>query len=157
MKKESVIKLVISVLICQLVGFAGAIYTSGSLTTWYETLAKPSFNPPNWIFSPVWISLFLLMGISLWLVWEKNKKNKINTALALFAFQLVLNAAWSAFFFGMRNPLYALIDIGFLWLAILVTILSFWKISKPAAYLLLPYISWVSFAAVLNFYIWKLN
>jgi len=157
MKKESWVKLVIAILVCQLAGLAGAIYTSGSLTTWYATLAKPLFNPPNWIFAPVWITLFLLMGISLWLVWQKEKKKNINTAFVFFSIQLVLNAMWSAFFFGMQNPLYALIDIALLWLAILATILSFWKISKPAAYLLVPYILWVSFAAVLNFYIWRLN
>jgi tryptophan-rich sensory protein len=157
MKKESWVKLVIAILVCQLAGIAGAIYTSGSLTTWYVTLAKPLFNPPNWIFAPVWISLFLLMGISLWLVWQKEKKKNINTAFVFFSIQLVLNAMWSAFFFGMQNPLYALIDIALLWLAIVATILSFWKISKPAAYLLVPYILWVTFAAVLNFYIWRLN
>jgi len=157
MKKESWIKLVIAVLVCQLAGIAGAIYTSGSLTTWYAALAKPLFNPPNWIFAPVWITLFLLMGISLWLVWQKEKKKNINTAFVFFSIQLVLNAMWSAFFFGMQNPLYALIDIALLWLAILATILSFWKISKSASYLLVPYILWVTFAAVLNFYIWRLN
>lgn len=157
MKKESWVKLVISILVCQLAGIAGAIYTSGSLTTWYATLAKPSFTPANWIFAPAWITLFLLMGISLWLVWEKEKKRNINTAFVFFSIQLVLNAMWSAFFFGMQNPLYALIDIALLWLAILATILSFWKISKSAAYLLVPYILWVTFAAVLNFYIWRLN
>jgi len=157
MKKESVIKLVIAVLVCQLAGLAGAIYTSGALTTWYASLQKPSFTPANWIFAPVWISLFLLIGISLWLVWQKEKKKNINAAFVFFSIQLVLNAMWSAFFFGMRNPLYALIDIALLWLAILATILSFRKISKPAAYLLVPYILWVTFAAVLNFCIWRLN
>lgn len=157
MKKESWVKLVIAILVCQLAGLAGAIYTSGSLTTWYATLAKPLFNPPNWIFAPVWITLFLLMGISFWLIWQKEKKKNINTAFVFFSIQLVLNAMWSAFFFGMQNPLYALIDIALLWLAILATILSFWKISKSASCLLVPYILWVTFAAVLNFYIWRLN
>ena len=157
MKQRNIVKLILSLVICQLAGFIGSIFTTPAISTWYASLNKPSFNPPNWIFAPVWISLFLLMGISLWLVWQKEKKKNISTAFVFFSIQLVLNAMWSAFFFGMQNPLYALIDIALLWLAILATILSFWKISRPAAYLLVPYIVWVTFAAVLNFYIWRLN
>jgi len=154
-KFSNVEKLIISVLICLLAGFIGSIFTTPAITTWYAALQRPSFAPPNWVFFPVWTSLFIMMGISLFLVWQKKEKN-VN-ALYIFAAQLVLNVLWSVVFFGLRSPLLGLIEIIILWIAILATILSFMKISRTAGYLLIPYILWVSFAAILNFSIWRLN
>jgi len=154
-KFSNVEKLIISVLICLLAGFIGSIFTTPAITTWYAALQRPSFAPPNWVFFPVWTSLFIMMGISLFLVWQKKEKKVI--ALYIFAAQLVLNVLWSVVFFGLRSPLLGLIEIIILWIAILATILSFMKISRTAGYLLIPYILWVSFAAILNFSIWRLN
>jgi translocator protein len=148
----------VSVLICLSAGGIGSIFTSPSIPTWYAGLKKPAFNPPNWIFGPVWTTLFILMGISAYLIWEKGwKKKAVKEALYVFAAQLILNMLWSVFFFGMHSPALAFIGIIFLWAAILMTILKFVKISKPAAYLLTPYILWVSFAALLNLMIVLLN
>ena len=158
MSLKDIVKLIASIIICQLAGFIGSLFTTPVIPTWYKTLAKPSFTPPNSLFSPVWIILFLLMGISLFLVWQKNlKDNKVKIALVFFAIQLVLNILWSILFFGLQSPLLAFIEIIILWLAILLTILKFIKVSKPAGLLLLPYILWVSFAALLNFFLWNLN
>ena len=143
-------KLVFSVGICLLAGGVGAIFTTQAIPTWYATLNKPILSPPNWVFAPVWTTLYILMGISLYLVWKK----KIPT---IFWIQLVLNAAWSIIFFGWHNPLLALVDIVALWIAIVLTIKSFYKISKLSAYLLYPYLAWVSFAAILNLAIVFLN
>jgi tryptophan-rich sensory protein len=148
-----IFKLIISILICQLAGVIGSIFTASSISTWYSTLNKVSFNPPGWLFSPVWITLFLLMGISLYLVWIKKAK----TAMIFFGIQLILNVLWSILFFGLKNPLLALIEIFILLIFILLTIIKFYKISKITAYLLIPYILWVSFAIVLNFGIVLLN
>ena len=158
MEFNRIIKLMIAIIICQLAGIIGSIFTMPSVETWLDTLNKPVIMPPNWIFSPVWITLFFLMGISLFLVWEKGLKNKeVKVAVMLFGIQLVLNVLWSVFFFGLKNPFYAFIEIIVLWLAILATIIKFYKISRKAAYLLLPYIIWVSFAAILNLRFWLLN
>ncbi|MFH1276475.1 MAG: TspO/MBR family protein [Candidatus Woesearchaeota archaeon] len=154
MKKA--IKFIISLVVCQLAGVIGSFFTISSVSTWYLVLNKPSFNPPSWIFSPVWISLFILMGIALFLVWEKGlKKNKI--AVSLFAIQLVLNIFWSVLFFGLKSPLAALIEIIILWTAILLTMIYFYRISKLSGWLMLPYLLWVSFATVLNLFIVVLN
>ena len=148
----------VSVLVCQATGAVGSLFTSPSIPTWYASLQKPNFNPPNWIFAPVWTILFLLMGVSLYLIWSKGLRDKkVKTAFFIFAIQLILNMLWSFLFFGLQSPLYAFIEIIILWMAILLTIASFYKISKIAGYLLLPYILWVSFAAVLNFSILILN
>lgn len=158
MKYSRIKKLIFSIFICLFAGFIGSFFTSPAIPTWYATLQKPSFTPPNWIFFPVWTSLFIMMGISLFLVWQKGREDqKVKTALYVFAVQLVLNALWSAAFFGLRSPLAGLLEIIILWILILATILSFMKISRTAAYLLIPYILWVSFAAILNFSIWRLN
>ena len=158
MKIKNILKLVYSIVICQLAGVIGSFFTFPSISTWYAALEKPSFNPPNWIFSPVWITLFILMGVSLYLVWIQGTKTKYaKMALALFGIQLSLNILWSIIFFGLKSPFFAFIEIVILWVAILLTILKFSKISKTAAYLLIPYILWVSFAAVLNFSIWVIN
>ena len=121
---------------------------------WYEALAKPSWNPPNWIFGPVWTVLYGMMAVAAWLVWRRHG---FAGALALFVLQLGLNVVWSWLFFGLESPGLAVVDIAALWLAILATILAFRKLSPPAAALLVPYLMWVSFAAALNFTIWRLN
>jgi benzodiazapine receptor len=149
------IRLLISVLISSSAGFIGGFFTSSSVSTWYVDLAKPSFNPPSWVFGPVWTLLYVLMGVALYLVWINKKKNKI--AFTLFGVQLFLNALWSILFFGLRSPLLAFVEIILLWFAILYMILIFYKINKNSAYLLIPYILWVSFAAVLNFFLFYLN
>lgn len=134
------------------------IFTFSAIPTWYATLNKPVFGPPNYLFAPVWTLLYILMGISLYLVWKKGLKTKIvSDALYLFGIQLILNAIWSPVFFGAKNILLALIIIIAMWIYIVKTISIFGKINKTAAYLLYPYIAWVSFAAILNFSIWLLN
>jgi translocator protein len=126
--------------------------------TWYAGLNKPSFNPPGWIFGPVWTTLYIIMGIALYLVWRNSlvdKKTKI--AVVLFSIQMALNLLWSILFFGMHNPLAGLIDIALLWTLILATMIAFYRISRPAGLLLVPYFLWVSFASVLNYMLWSLN
>ncbi len=151
-------KLIISILICELAGAIGSFFTAPAIGDWYYFLNKPPLNPPNCVFAPVWTILFLLMGVSLYLIWKQGLKNRENkNAVFVFAIQLVLNVFWSVIFFGLKAPGLAFTEIIILWLAILITIIKFFKLSKPAAYLLLPYILWVSFAAVLNFSIWIIN
>ena len=151
-------KLILCIFICLFAGFIGSFFTTPAIPTWYATLLKPSFAPPNWVFFPVWTALFIMMGISLFLIWQKGwEDKKVKTAIYLFAGQLILNTLWSIAFFGQRSPLLGLMEIIILWIAILATILTFNKLSRTAAYLLIPYISWVSFAAFLNFMIWRLN
>lgn len=158
MKIVDILKLVASIILCQLAGLIGSIFTTPAIPTWYESLKKPFFNPPNWIFGPVWVSLYLLMGISLFLIWQRRENNpQAKKGLILFFIQLILNALWSGAFFGLKSPLSGLIMIVLLWIAIFFTIQHFLKVSKIAAYLLLPYILWVSFAALLNFSLWVLN
>lgn len=152
------IKLIIAIAISQLAGIIGSVFTAPSITSWYSELTKPALNPPSWVFGPVWTTLFTLMGIAAFLIWKQGLKRKdVKIALGIFLGQLVLNTLWSILFFGLRNPGAALIEIAFLWLAILTTIIAFAKISKPAAWLLLPYILWVSFATYLNYALWSLN
>ena len=150
-----IIRLVISIVLCQLVGFLGSIPNRTAISRWYSKIRKPSFNPPNWVFGPVWTFLYLLMGISLYLVWTSERL--VSIALIVFFIQLFLNFLWSIIFFGMKKPLLSFLEIIVLWASILVSISIFYGISNVAAYLLIPYILWVSFAAVLNFSIWQLN
>jgi tryptophan-rich sensory protein len=151
-------KLAIAVVVAEAAGIIGAVFTAPAIPVWYATLVKPAFNPPAWVFGPVWTTLFLLMGIAAFLVWQKGlKKKQVRVALLLFVLQLGLNTLWSIIFFGLRSPGGALIEIVFLWLAIAATIAAFYKISKPAAWLMVPYIMWVSFAAFLNYSIWIVN
>lgn len=153
-----ILKLLASILVCQLAGFIGSLVTTPAISTWYVTLEKPWFTPPNWVFAPAWITLYTLMGISLFLVWQKGVHlPSVKQALSVFAIQLVLNALWSAMFFGLRSPMAGLITINILWIAILVTIVLFLKVSRTAGFLLIPYILWVSFATILNFSIVLLN
>lgn len=150
--------LVISIIICLAAGFIGSLFTTTGPDSWYSNINKPSFNPPGWIFGPVWTLLYILMGISLYLVWQKGIADPhVKIALLIFAVQLVLNIMWSILFFGMQSPMLALIEIVLLWVFILLTITHFYPISRTAAYLLIPYILWVSFAAILNFSIFMLN
>ena len=148
---KNLLKLIFSIGICLGAGVLGSFFTISSIPTWYVTLNKPFFSPPNWVFGPVWTMLYILMGYSLYLVWKKKKVPSI------FWIQLILNASWSIIFFGMKSPSLALINIAVLWIAIVLTIKSFYKINKLAAYLLYPYLAWVSFASILNYSIWILN
>ena len=152
------VKLVITIAISELAGIMGSIFTAPAIPTWYAELTKPALNPPAWVFGPVWTTLFALIGIATCLVWKKGLHRKdVRIALGIYIGQLILNTLWSIIFFGMRNPGGALIEILFLWFAILATIVAFAKISKPAAWLLAPYILWVSFAMYLNYALWTLN
>jgi len=158
MEIKNITKLIFALAVCQAAGAVGSIFTQTSVSTWYAALQKPGFTPPNWIFAPVWITLYLLMGISAYLIWNKGLKNKnVKISLVIFIIQLILNTLWSLFFFGLKSPLYAFIDITLLWIAIILVIISFFKLSKTAGILLLPYILWVSFAGILNFFILRLN
>ncbi len=152
-------KLFISILIPLLVGGIAGYFTSSGVEGWYATANKPWFNPPNWIFAPVWTVLYVMMGIALYLVWrtETISSSVKQTAIFLFVLQLTLNFFWSLIFFKLQQPGWAFAEIIVMWLAILFTILWFGKISSTAAWILVPYICWVSFASVLNYAIWKLN
>ena len=155
---NEILKLVVSIIICQLAGFIGSIFTTPAIPGWYAALVKPTFTPPNWVFAPVWTSLYLLMGISAFLVWRKGLDNHlVDSGLRIFILQLFLNTLWSFLFFGLKFPFLGFLEIVLLWVAILLAILSFFRVSKLAGILLLPYILWVSFAIILNFSIWRLN
>ncbi|MFP3909612.1 MAG: TspO/MBR family protein [Archaeoglobaceae archaeon] len=148
----------LSIGICLAAGFIGSIFTTPAIPVWYATLQKPFFTPPNWVFGPAWTTLYILMGIALFLVWNKGiQDRKVQVAMGVFGVQLVLNSLWSILFFGMQNPFYAFIEVIILWFAILATIILFYGIDKRASFLLVPYILWVSFASVLNYYVWILN
>jgi len=155
---RTTIQVAVAIVIANAAGLIGAIATSSAVTQWYPTITRPSFAPPNWIFGPVWTLLFIMMGIASYLVWRKGTYNKnVSVALKLYGLQLVLNVAWSVIFFGLRNPGWAFVEIIALWLSIAATIVYFGRVSKTAAYLLVPYIAWVSFAAILNYTIWAIN
>jgi tryptophan-rich sensory protein len=147
----------LAVAICELIGVAGAIFTTPAIPLWYAGLVKPPLNPPNWIFGPVWSTLFALMGVSAYLVWRRRKEMSAVWALAFFALQLALNVLWSYLFFGLHAPAFAAIEIVALWLSILWTAIEFAKISRLSAALLAPYLLWVAFAVYLNYSIVLLN
>lgn len=152
------IKAIVCILLCLSAGGIGSAFTAPAIPAWYATLVKPSFSPPNWVFAPVWTLLYILMGLAAAIVWQKGLQNpQVRTALVAFLIQLILNMIWSVLFFGLRSPLYGLVDILFLWAVILVTIAQFSKVSIQAALLLIPYILWVTFATGLNFGIFFLN
>ena len=157
-KLSSTWKLIIALLICEAVGIISGLLSSTNNNNWFETLSKPTWNPPAYLFAPVWITLYFVMGISLWLIW-KNKASEINKRNQYFLFtaQLILNFFWSILFFKFHQPLLALVDIVLMLLLITLTIFSFSYYSKPAAWLLVPYIAWVSFATFLNYSICILN
>ena len=181
MKYVNLLKLFGSIIICEMAGIVGSVFTIPQINSWYANLNKPSFNPPSWIFGPVWTTLFVLMGISLYLVWFKkwHVKNELNikrkkpwntlsqkffsgswqkaNIISIFAVQLVLNVLWSFIFFGSHLPGLAFFELIMLWFAILFAIINFHRVSKAAAMLLIPYILWVSFAGILNLSIFLLN
>ena len=156
---NNILRLVFAIIICELAGVIGAIFTTPSIGTWYTTLIKPSISPPNWIFAPVWTILFALMGISLYLIWKNRSvsPNQKKIAIQVFIAQLFLNILWTIIFFGLHSPAGAMVEILSLLTMIIATLFVFDKISKAAAYLLIPYLAWVSFASILNFTIWFLN
>lgn len=162
MKLPNRTKLLISLALPQLAGLLGSVFTMSAVTTWYATLQKPPLSPPNWIFGPVWTTLYLLMGVSLYLVWRKWSvlpwtPARKKMALVFFGVQLALNTLWSVLFFGLQSPGLALINIILMVVAIKITMLLFWRVSRVATWLLLPYLLWVSFATYLNAAIWYLN
>jgi translocator protein len=150
------LKAVLSITICLAVGGISGYITADAIPGWYVNINKPSFNPPNWIFGPVWTTLYIMMGIAFFLIWKSQSPLK-HKAMLIFSVQLILNFFWSILFFNFHLLGFALIEILCMWLFILLSIISFYPVSKVAAYLLIPYLLWVSFASVLNFAIWQLN
>ncbi len=157
MEKSNLIKLFVSIVFTLGIGSLGAVFTTSEIPTWYATLQKPSFNPPNYLFGPVWTVLYILMGISLYLIWKQPASTIKTTAITLFMIQFTLNFFWSIIFFNQHQIGWALVEIIAMWLFILLTIFWFAKLDKTAAWLLVPYISWVSFATILNYSLWRLN
>jgi len=156
-RPRSAMALIVSTVTCLLVGVSGSLATATSVRTWYPLLQKPPWTPPGFVFGPVWTVLYLLMGVSAWLIWRDSKGNSRRKALLIFAVQLVLNGTWSFLFFGLRSPGWAALEIVVLWCSIVATLLAFARIRRLAAGLLLPYLVWVSYAAALNIAIWNLN
>jgi len=156
---QRILRIMLVVTTCLVIGYLSGMVTRESITTWYPTLVKPSFNPPNWIFAPVWTALYIMIGVAGGMIWDRIDTDEANVkkAFKFFIYQLALNALWSYLFFGLHNPLLALIEIILLWLIIFETYTQFKKIDKIAANLLLPYLAWVSFATLLNASIWWLN
>ena len=156
---NKITKILVMVATCLIVGYFSGLVTRSSIATWYPTLVKPIFNPPNWIFAPVWSMLYIMMGVAAGLIWYRMEQEKevVKNALTFFGFQLALNALWSFLFFGLKNPMLAGLEIIILWLMIYETYLKFTKINKIGGYLMIPYLLWVSFASVLNASIWWLN
>ena len=156
--QKKILKIIIAVSICLLIGFLSSFATQSSVNDWYVTLNKPSFNPPNWLFAPVWSVLYVMMGVAAGVVWGKGFHHKwVKTALYYFGFQLLLNALWSIVFFGLKNPFWGLLIIVALLIMLILTIKWFKVVSKVAAILLIPYLLWVGFATLLNYKIWELN
>lgn len=150
--------LIAAVLFCIIAGSLGSLVTITGPGSWYDSLAKPFFTPPGWAFAPVWITLFTLMGVALYLVWQEGtEKPNVRTALAIFGVQFFLNIIWSFLFFGLRSPLLGLFDIILLWVMIAATIAAFYRVKKTAAYLLVPYIAWVTLATALNGAVYLMN
>ena len=143
--------------VCFISAGLGAAFTVASVGGWYQTLAKPSWNPPDWLFGPVWTALYFLMAVAAWLVWRGHGWNAAKTALNWFVIQLALNVFWSFVFFGLQRPGLAFAEIIVLWLSIVATCLAFQAKSRTAALLLVPYLAWTSFAAILNLTLWRLN
>jgi benzodiazapine receptor len=153
-----IIKLIISIAACEGAGGIGAIFTTPAIATWYAGLKKPTFTPPNSVFGPVWITLYLLMGIAVFLVWREGLGQEgVTIAFVIFWAQLVLNILWSVIFFGLKSLFGGMVMILLLWIAILINIITFFGVSPLAGWLLIPYIIWVSIAANLNVQVWKLN
>jgi benzodiazapine receptor len=151
-------KLAAAILLCVIVGSIGSLVTITGPGSWYSTLQKPYFAPPNWLFAPMWIMLFVLMGIALYLVWESGtERREVKAALGIFGVQFFLNVIWSFLFFGLKSPLLGFVDIILLWVMIVATIWIFFRVRKSAAYFLIPYIAWVTLASALNGAIYFMN
>ena len=153
---KKILVLLLAIAIPQFIGWLGSIFTRPEIGTWYATLQRPSFAPPNWIFGPVWTILFLLMGVALYLVWQSKGRHK-QLAYFIFGAQLAFNFLWSILFFALHNPMLAFLELIVLWFLILFNILVFYRLNKLSAFLLIPYLVWVSFAGFLNAYFWILN
>ena len=156
-RRLDLLGLFVFVTLCLLVSAAGGAVTATSVDTWYKALAKPTFNPPDWVFAPVWTTLYFLMGVSGWRIWRRRTSRATRGALALFGLQLLFNFAWSVLFFGFQRIDLALIDIVILFVAIVANMILFLRIERLATLLLVPYVAWVAFAIVLNVSIWLLN
>jgi len=161
---RTILGVIISVIIAQMAGAIGSVFTASNIQNWYAYLEKPSFAPPNWLFAPAWITLYTLMGIAAFLVWSSyakatdgQVKKEIKTALWFYGVHLVLNSLWSVIFFGLQNPAWAFFEILILWALILIITWKFYKIRRAAGILFIPYIFWVTFAAILNLTVWQLN
>ena len=156
--KKSIVQLFFFIFLCLVLGNGlGGYFTFISVEGWYQTLNKPSFNPPDWVFGPVWTTLYIFMGISIWLVWKSEKNKNRTIGIRIFWLQLFFNVFWTYLFFGIQRIDLGMLEIIFLIFLIIINIFYFFKIDKIASYLLIPYIFWVSYAAVLNFKIWILN
>lgn len=154
---KDTVALIVCLAACFAAAGLGAAFTGPAVRTWYQEIRKPGFTPPDWLFGPVWTALYAMMAVAAWLVWRKAGAPARTAGLALFGVQLALNAAWSPIFFGLRSFGGAFVDIVALWLAIAASVVAFWRTSVASGVLLLPYLAWVSFAAVLNLAIWRLN
>ena len=158
MSGTDIIKLITALVACQGAGVIGAIFTTPAIPSWYASLKKPTFTPPNSVFGPVWVTLYLLMGVAVFLVWREGlSQESVTAAFIVFWVQLVLNILWSVVFFGLKSLLGGMVVILLLWVAILVSIIMFFGVSPIAGGLLIPYIIWVSIAANLNAQVWILN
>jgi tryptophan-rich sensory protein len=158
MRSGDLPKLIISVLVCLAAGFIGSLATMKAIPVWFAGLKKPSFSPPNYLFGPVWTALFIMMAVAAFLVWRRGFETQpVKIALIVFGVQLIFNVLWSVLFFGLKMPGLAFLEIILLWVLILATILFFRRVTTVAAWLLVPYILWVSFASVLNYSLWRLN
>jgi len=149
--------LFLSIILAQLAGVIGSLFTAASVRDWYDVLILPSFAPPSWVFGPVWIILYTSMGIAAYLIWIQKKNHESRRALSVYGIHLVLNTLWSILFFGLRSPGLAFVEILILLGFIMYTTILFWKIDTRAGWLMVPYIAWVSFASVLNGAIYFLN
>jgi benzodiazapine receptor len=147
----------VSLVVCFAAAGIGGAVTTQKIGNWYATLVKPSWNPPDWVFGPVWSILYFCMAVAAWLIWRQGGFAGVKVPLVLFGVQLVLNVLWSCLFFGLQSPGLAFLDVILLWAAIAATLVAFWQRSMAAGILFVPYLTWVSFASVLNFVIWRLN
>jgi translocator protein len=155
--KSQLIALAVFLGLVAVVSGLGSLFTMSGMDGWYESLDQPDWDPPDWVFGPIWSVLYLGIGVSAWLVWRARGISGARVPLAVWGVQLALNLLWTLIFFGLEQPGFATIEIAILWLAIVATIAAFWPISKVAAMILVPYLAWVSFAAALTFSIWRLN
>ncbi|MCX8015779.1 MAG: tryptophan-rich sensory protein [Patescibacteria group bacterium] len=157
MFKKYILPLFISFLLVFLTTSIGSYFTTPNIVSWYQYLKKPSFAPPNWLFGPAWILFYFLMAVAAFLVWRERENKNIKSALSIYLIHLIFNALWSIIFFGLKNFGFAFFEIVILWILILLTIIKFYKIKPLAAFLLIPYILWVTFASILNLAVWMLN